>query len=235
MNDVTQSLVKPDAYSRGLAETVRRSLSHDVRTPLGTIVNYASVLESIEHPQAAEVRALSRKVRDNAMRAASMLQQISDAVTVLTQNERVKEFDVAPLLDHCLQASISGRAIDVSPQNALPPLRGHVAMLEFLWKAVFRFDSEMRGRTLDRVEYEASTTSGELHLKVWLGPRAAGPQQPLLEPARLLRDEGARIATETRMAFELALGLLESSGGRVTIRGKPGGACEVELSVAIAA
>jgi signal transduction histidine kinase len=215
-------------------ETVRKSLSHDVRTPLGTIVNYAAVLESLDEPQPQEVRALARKVRDNAMRAAGMLQQLSDAVAVLTRSERASEFEIASLLATCLQSSLPAHTIEVAPNDNSPPLRGHVALLAFLWKAVFRFDRELRGRALERVEFDARVEPCELHLAVWLGPRPHG-QLPPLDLSRVLREDGARLPVETRMALELGLGLVEASGGSCVFHGKPGEVCEVQLVAPIAA
>src|SRR6187399_443842 len=84
----------PPALARFL-QRVHKSFSHDLGAPLGSIVNYACVLESGQalparsgenessaatpdtHGQ--EVRELGRRIRTNAMRAARMLQLLATA------------------------------------------------------------------------------------------------------------------------------------------------------------
>lgn len=110
----------PPALARFL-ERVHKSFSHDLGAPLGSIVNYASVLESgqalhsleprgdlpphggtmLDAPPGIapglEVRELGRRIRTNAMRAARMIQLLATATGLASRSLHAGSTDVLPL------------------------------------------------------------------------------------------------------------------------------------------
>lgn len=213
-----------------LMETLRRAIAHDVRTPLGTIVNYAAILEASDATASQEVRGVARKIRASAMRAAGMLQQISGAISVLSRGSDISEVELAPFLRECFEAASHGRSPRLESSGGLEHMRCSASTCAFLWKTLFQLDRELRGESPERVEYEAVEQDGQLVLTVWLG----GRNQELPEVhdwASLMREEHERISADTRIALELSLALIQACRGQCTLHGQLGFRCALRVCV----
>jgi hypothetical protein len=230
MRDEKNKAIQVGAPVLALVETVRKSLAHDVRTPLGTIVNYAALLESIEQPQVPEIRGLARKMRDNAMRAATMLQQISGAVGVLARPEGATEVAVGALLYRGMRSATSQPGPRFGHSGGPAHVQANAALLAFVWTSVFRFDFELRHEPPHEAQFEVEHVDALLCVTVWLGARETQVPPPF-DIRQLVRHCGDRVSIESRMALELALGLVESVGGRCTLHGELGGDCAVRIGV----
>jgi len=75
----------PDAALRRLNERIARGLGHDLRTPLGTIVNCASLLDGDAVPDAAAVRDATARIRRQAGALADASQLLADALRIAAQ------------------------------------------------------------------------------------------------------------------------------------------------------
>lgn len=228
VNSLNRTGDPADLDRNRMMESLRRAVAHDVRTPLGTIVNYAAILEAPEAPSAQEVRNLARKIRGSAMRAAGMLQQISGAIAVLANRHEISDVEVAPLLRACLDDTSRGRAPQLVASGGLGSMRCPAQVCSFLWRTLFLLDRELRGEASTHVEYEASEEDANYQLMVWLGGR---PSELPAERdwTKLMREESERVSSDTRMALELALAIVRACGGRCSIHGQPGFQCAFRL------
>src|SRR5688572_17583670 len=122
----------PPALARFL-QRVHKSFSHDLGAPLGSIVNYACVLESGQSlpsrpasdddsasapsdAHAHEVRELGRRIRTNAMRAARMLQLLATATGLASRPLHGESADALPLAKSILMdAGGRGQVRGVTP------------------------------------------------------------------------------------------------------------------------
>jgi signal transduction histidine kinase len=98
---------------------VQKSLGHDLRTPLGTIANYAAVLERNPATGADEVQRIAQRIHANAMDAATMLSLTLDALRIAARPPSPSQFDAAALLKkvatelaHGVQIVGDGRAAE---------------------------------------------------------------------------------------------------------------------------
>ena len=87
----------PLAGTGALLERVRRALAHDLRTPLGTIGNYATILEYHDQAKPEEVRAFATRIRASVARTSLMLTQLTDALTLVTRKKKPGD-DWAPTI-----------------------------------------------------------------------------------------------------------------------------------------
>ena len=83
-------------------ERIRNSFSHDLRTPLGSIVNYAAVLEATQGADTEEVRDLGRRIRGNAQRASRMIQLLANATGLASRPYRAVLTDLLALAQSVL-------------------------------------------------------------------------------------------------------------------------------------
>src|SRR5262245_25889929 len=86
------------AKRRPFLERIRRALAHDLRTPLGTIANYAAILEYPGDAKAEDIQVFAGRIRTSAVRAATMLQHVTEAIVLSERAPRNDEIDPNALL-----------------------------------------------------------------------------------------------------------------------------------------
>jgi len=224
MNDEQSQSVERSAQA--FLQLIRKRFSHDLRGPLGTIVNYAALLEDERTSDFAQVRDYAGRVRQSAMRAASMLQAVSNAVGALTTPTPFEAVELASIVrDAAAQAgSPQGVVVDfvASSPEASAPL-GRRAVVFFALTAFLRLARELSDDAALRVTCECSLTEREVEFRVWSSARpSALPTISELEP--LLREEGRRVSAECSFALRLAADLAAATGGAFELRGRPGAA-----------
>ncbi|HUR28211.1 MAG TPA: histidine kinase dimerization/phospho-acceptor domain-containing protein [Planctomycetota bacterium] len=103
-----------------LLERVRRALAHDLRTPLGTIGNYATILEYHDQAKPEEVRAFATRIRASVARTSLMLTQLTDALTLVTRKPSGKRSEPASILIALLAelgVQAQGPSLDREPRG----------------------------------------------------------------------------------------------------------------------
>jgi signal transduction histidine kinase len=126
-------------------ERVRKTLGHDLRTPLGTIANYAAVLAATPRSDGDHVHRLAQHIRANAMGAAKMLEQTLDALLLAARPPSPATFDASALLATIATELAHGVEIvgDGTPAEG-GAFQFDPALVAFVWKIfvdLVRFES----------------------------------------------------------------------------------------------
>lgn len=223
-----------DAALQCLLERVIGALGHDLRTPLGTIVNYASVLEGDPVPAACELRDIAERVRRQAKRVVDVAQLLSDALLLVASPPVSAIGEAKALLQAILDPMNCGIQL-VSTPTRLEDDAGAVELDPRIvgfavqaWLAVERSvrpelprEARLRVERLDR------------HVRLDLAfDGAAGLPVAAVPIDDYVRDVGVKIPPARRFALEIAVALLDCSGGKLTLSGKPGRASALRLELA---
>ncbi|HUR28458.1 MAG TPA: histidine kinase dimerization/phospho-acceptor domain-containing protein [Planctomycetota bacterium] len=211
--------VQNDASSRFL-QRIRESYSHDLRTPLSTIVNYAAVLESKKGPQSEETRDLGRRIRENALRTARMIQQMAVATELANRSLRPAPTDLTDLARSVLVDLGGEGVVDVVSDAESSMAEVDAGILEFAWRAYVGVENDAARKPLDQVGLEIRKLDSELVIDIWRGERVPSPE--LLEPKSYLLHDIGPARLECSMAFHLAHDLVVSHGGELSPWGHAG-------------
>lgn len=218
-------------------ERIQKAFSHDLRTPLGTIVNYAGVLETMQEPNAEEVRDLGRRIRGNAQRVARMVQMLVVAMGHANRPLRCSSTDLAALAAAVL-ADAGGRAnVQSIPSGVVRIVEVDAELLGFAWRAFVAVESDARGRALDELELRSEWNDGRLvvELSTRDGSTPAGADlrvpRPYVARQDYLRHNGGPARLECALGFGLAEELLASHGGEVQVWGRPASASGLRVTL----
>jgi K+-sensing histidine kinase KdpD len=201
---------------RSFVERIRKVLAHDLRTPLGTISNYATILECHSAPLPEDVRTFATRIRSNAVRTANMLESVTDAIALSQAPAQLVEIDPAEIL--------RGRISRIEPPNGfrgarLSPatIRFDPDLLAFAWRAFLTVNAEAHpGTTLDvDIEIDSGPESNAIDLWVGSKPELGGSG---LDAARF----APQVAPNSCYMLALAAELFELRGGGLSLWGSPG-------------
>jgi K+-sensing histidine kinase KdpD len=217
--------VHDQALSRFL-EHIRGSFSHDLRTPLGTIVNYAGVLEAQQGVNLEDVHNLGLRIRENALRVARMVQQLATATGLANRAQHATATDLAVLARSVL-VDAGGRG-DVAV-NAEPAARVKIVdaeILGFAWRAFVAVEADASAGPVHELALEIHEAHGAVLVELRRG-NASPPDANTAAPAALevgsyLRHNGGSARVETSMSFSLAQDLVFTHGGELGVWGRPG-------------
>lgn len=220
-------------------ERLQSSLSHDLRTPLGAIVNYGAVLESPEALGADDARDLGRRIRASAQRATRMLELTVGALTCAARPWRPTPTSLSVLLG-AIAADVTGHALANSGARAMAPNSNNgdlvdvdAEVLGYAWRAYVAVESDARGGTLgdlelvsrrepERIVVELSCLDGA---PAPLGSVAATPR------AEYLRHSGGPDRLEAGFGLALAEELVRLHGGALELAGRAGASSLLRLSL----
>lgn len=220
-------------------ERIRNSFSHDLRTPLGSIVNYAAVLEATQGADTEEVRDLGRRIRGNAQRASRMIQLLANATGLASRPYRAVSTDLLALAQSVL-SDVGGHGRVRLASNTLAPLVDLDAeVLGFALRAYTAVEKDARAKSVDEVELKILAEPGHVLVELRSGvePRSGadprGGTQPVATPANpsadpvldlpnFLRHNGGVDRLETALGLRLAQDLVISLGGDLQVWGRPG-------------
>lgn len=207
---------EPDAFSTRL----RRALSHDLRTPLGTISNYAAILEFQGDSSPEEMRNFAKRIRTSAQRTAETLRDLADALTLSTRPPRIEDVDPSTLLRSLLaEMSLHAR---YPAHGSEPPVlaRADPELLNFAWRAFLTTATRADAARSLLVDLEVGGHDRS-SVSIWIGSPDR-PSDEIVDATRfggLGPDLGSSIAC---IALELAEALVKRRGGVLELWGKPG-------------
>jgi signal transduction histidine kinase len=137
MNDELEARV--EARTNQLAEAINEleafshSMSHDLRSPIGAILNYTSILEEDYHARLDdEGRRLLHRIRHSGQSATRLLDQLVQFVWMGRETGETGDVDMTGLAREAFQEVTAGRGgtRDISFElHDLPPVRGNAALL----------------------------------------------------------------------------------------------------------
>src|SRR5688572_16266368 len=130
---------------------VRTFFERDLRTSLGTIVNYASVIEEGSGRDDDGLRDLPRRIRVQATRSAEMLQLVLEAMLLAGSARAYATVDPSALLASVI-ADINGEAGTRKEDMPLDRPPGMVEVepeiVAFVWRAFLLLENDAAARPL---------------------------------------------------------------------------------------
>lgn len=208
-------------------ERIRCSFSHDLRTPLGTIVNYAAVLEATPGVDSVEVRDLGRRIRDNAQRVSRMVQLLATATGLASRPWQTTTTDLV-VLAQSVVTDLGGRGrVRLAPNMSTALVDVDAEILGFAWRAYAAVEHGTRARSVDECELLLEKGFQDVRVELRCGPPnpvATGSQtlETDLELTEFLRHNGGPDRLESAMGLKLAEDLVISLGGELRVWGRPG-------------
>lgn len=212
-------------------ERVRHALGHDLHTPLGTIANYAAILEYQGEAKPEEVRVYANRIRTSAVRMSTMLRQVADAITLSQHRTPDEEVDPSSLIralisELNLQVSFPARGRD--PATHVPFDRD---LLAFAWRAFLAVNAEAAAAHALDLDIEVEKSEGENAITLWMGSRpATAPTR--VSSSRFSDDASGVVPPESCFALGLAEWLIRHRGGDFGLWGRPAQAAGLRIAFA---
>jgi len=213
-----------DAALRRFLAKVGGALGHDLRTPLGTIVNCAAVLEGDPVPADGEIRDLADRVRRQAMRVVDVAQLLSDALLLVASPPMTVTGEAITLLQSIVDETNRGIRLvpaPMQPDDAPRVIEVDPRVVGFAAQAWLAVEGVVRPELPREARLRVERLDEDLRIELAFDGAADLPVAavPIDE---YVRDVGVKIPPARRFALEIALALLECSGGELTLSGKPG-------------
>lgn len=230
---MNESVVGPEIDASRLAafgEILRSTLRHDLRTPLGTIVNYATILETPQGPRPEEIAQFAQHIRQNAMRTAGMLDCLSTAAALALKSAPTSDVELSALLQRTM-SELGGR--DGRVETSGDPLAKGVSpqLLAFVWRSFLCLDRDVRGRLPKEVELTHATTEDGDGIELCVGP-CSDDSTPAVEIANYLREAGDHAHPENVLAMRLSRELVLLERGSFELTGRAGVRSTIKLRLA---
>jgi hypothetical protein len=211
----------PPALHRFM-ERVTRSLGHDLRTPLGTIVNYALLVEQDAPSDADGLRQSAQRIRGQAMHTAEMLQLLLEATLLASRPPAPVPVDAVELLSAIVADFDGGATLDVGSDdgNGVPLVEVDPAVVGFAWRAYLELEKEVcpfprRG---------ASVIQERAGDRLQLGLRLGGELDPGKGAVDIDHYVDGKLPVAAPRRFALALGrdLVAAHCGELQLFGRAG-------------
>jgi len=213
-----------DAALRRFLAKVGGALGHDLRTPLGTIVNCAAVLEGDPVPADGEIRDLADRVRRQAMRVVDVAQLLSDALLLVASPPMTVTGEAITLLQSIVNETNRGiRLVQASMQPDDTPrvIEVDPRVVGFAAQAWLAVEETVRPELPREARLRVERHDGHLRIELAF-EGAAGLPVAAVPIDEYVREVGVKIPPARRFALEIALALLDCSGGELTLSGRPG-------------
>lgn len=207
-------------------EHIRGSFSHDLRTPLGTIVNYAGVLEAQQSVNLEDVHNLGLRIRENALRVARMIQQLATATGLANRAPHATATDLAALARSVLVDAGGRGEVSVTAESTAHVKEVDAEILGFAWRAFVAVEADASGGPVHELALEIREAPGAVLVELRRGSTSVQDAHAVasasLEVGSYLRHNGGNARLETSMSFSLAQDLVVSHGGELGVWGRPG-------------
>jgi two-component system sensor histidine kinase KdpD len=229
------------AQGEALREALLNSVSHDLRTPLATILGAATTLEGLGEATAPAVRReLAASVREEAERLAIYIENVLDltrirAGQIAPRLELVELSDIVNAALRRKQRALAAHRVEVRLPPDLPMLRLDLFLMEHALANALD-NAAKYAPAGSAVSVDAARVGAEVRLRV-------ADEGPGMDPAELphafepfYRGAGAagRNAPGSGLGLAICRAFVEANGGRVSLGGAGGGygtALEMRLPV----
>lgn len=220
-------------------ERIRKTFSHDLRTPLSTIVNYASILESHECTGAEEVRDLGRRIRGNALRSARMIELLANATALASRPLRASITDLAALARSVLVDTGGRGDVHLGSGTTTAVARLDAEVLGYAWRAFISVEADAIAGPVHEIGVDVHSAGADWVIELRCGGSnrllSSAPPPALIEAPIYLRHNGGSARLETSMGFGLAQDLVVCHGGELGVWGRPGATSGLRLRLPNAA
>ena len=222
------------------AERLRNSLlsaiSHDLRTPLSTIIGSASALVDDEgHLQAYDRLDLSRAILDEAERMALLINNLLDMARLDAGKIDLNKqwYPVEEIIGSVLtrqQKFLQKRSVNVTMPPGIPMLYVDAVMIEQV--LINLMENAIRYTPADsaiEINVDASALATRIVLSDHGPGIPEGLEEKLFEKFYQTRNEAAQSGVGLGLAICRAI--MEAHGGRISARNRPEGGAAFELEL----
>jgi K+-sensing histidine kinase KdpD len=240
MNQVSHAVGADRAALQRFMQRVSATLGHDLRTPLGTIVNYASVLEEDPELAVAGLREVPRRIRGQAMQLAEMLQLLLDATNLaaappgrtavdpdLLLRTVIAELEGDPLVRE-RPAVPMGAAADAATAPPPDALALEPRIVAFAWRSFLGLARRLSSRALAAARVAVDARSERVRLSLIVG-RDGEADVPPLAFDEFVRSGGGDVSAAHRLALRLSRDLVAARGGELSFGGRLGADAAIHL------
>jgi light-regulated signal transduction histidine kinase (bacteriophytochrome) len=208
-------------------DRIRYAVSHDLRTPLGTIVNYATVLEAAQGPGSFETRDLAGRIRRNAQRSARMVQLLVTVIGLASRPLASSSTDLLVLVRSILGDAGGRGSAHLLPDSQASNVSVDAEVVGFAWRAYLATESDSSGKPVDAagILVRQDEDSVQIDLRCDASETAQDPGTEAVERTDLLgylRFSHGPARLENSLGLGLAEELVVCHGGTLEMFGKPG-------------
>jgi K+-sensing histidine kinase KdpD len=219
-------------------DRIRHAVSHDLRTPLGTIVNYASVLEAAQGPGAYETRDLAARIRRNAQRSARMVQLLVTVIGLASRPLASSPTDLLVLVRSILSDAGGAGSVHLLPTSQPASVSIDAEVVGFAWRAYLATEADSAGRPVDCAELLVRQDDEAVQIDLRCAGQAS-PDDALAAPDErtdllgYLRFSHGPARLENSLGLGLAEELLVCHGGALEMSGKPGSGSGIRIRLPV--
>ena len=235
LSPVSDSAHHPGLVLARFFERAQRYSFHELRGRIGTIANFAAVLESGQ-VSAEEALESAGKIRVQALTAARMMQIFGTAIELASRPLRRLSMDCCRLAQSVLTDAGGHGTVQCAGPDPIADVDAD--LVAFAWRAFVALQGDPAGgRIVDWVLSVSSTPHGcELELRSGSGELAPpGPDAPEADIQSYVHEgtggTGGPEWLENGLALTLAYHLVASHEGRMELRGRPGGGSSLRLAL----
>jgi two-component system sensor histidine kinase KdpD len=213
------------------------SVSHDLRTPLASIVGSSSTLLEAEHLYSADDRReLLETIRDGANRMDRVIANLLDTARLESGMMKLKNdwCDIEDIVGTALRRINStgfSRAITVSVPPAPRPVRGDSVLLEQVLINLVD-NANKYSPAGNPIDIAVSEEAGRFVVSV--SDRGVGiPAEELprvFDKFYRVKSRGIR-ASGTGLGLSICKGIIEAHGGRIWAENRPGGGTTISFTL----
>lgn len=214
-----------EAEAEKLRNALLSSLSHDLRTPLGSVEGAASTLLRDDALPAAQRRDLASTIVEEAQRMGRLVANLLDMVRVESGSLQVHAewHVVADVIGGAVlrvESRLGGRALHVDVPPTLPLVRMDDVLVEQV--LVNLLENALRHTPADTPIDVAATVRGR-ELLVTVADR--GPGVPAADATRIFGkfQRGETGASGIGLGLSICAGIVQAHGGRIRVDPRAGG------------
>ncbi|HTF87721.1 MAG TPA: histidine kinase dimerization/phospho-acceptor domain-containing protein [Planctomycetota bacterium] len=216
-----------------LLERLRKALAHDLRTPLGTIGNYATILEYHDQAKPEEVRAFAGRIRTSVVRTASMLTCMTDALTLAMRKNAKRGAEPATILRSLLsELGIHGH-FAANANEPVTCLELDPDLLTFCWRAFLGITAPSAPQGGLDLDFACSVEDASVSIDLLLGAQQREPDIECIDCSVYVLRHFDSPAQDACFAMSIAEHLVAARGGSLQIHGKAGAASRLRLRLPI--
>lgn len=216
-----------------LLERLRKALAHDLRTPLGTIGNYATILEYHDQAKPEEVRAFAGRIRTSVVRTASMLTCMTDALSLAMRKNAKQGAEPATILRSLLsELGIHGH-FAANAEDPLKCLELDPDLLTFCWRAFLGITAPSAPQGGLELDIACSVEDGRVSVDLLLGAQHPEADVAGINCSVYVLRHFDSPAQDACFAMSIAENLVAARGGILEIHGKDGAASRLRLRLPI--
>jgi hypothetical protein len=192
-----------------------------LKTPLGTIANYASILEYPGDAKPDDVKTYASRIRSSAVRAAAMLQHVTEAIVLSERPPRNDDVDPNGLLRSLLSELMIDWRFPARAQEPVGRTQFDRDLLAFAWKAFLAVNLEAAPSKALDLDIGVEQTPTETFVDLYLGERSSSRSE-YVDPVRFAGLAPASVHLESCFALDLAEELIRLRGCTFGLSGRPG-------------